>query len=195
MCTGALDYFPRAFAYLSRISVLGNDKHNPGEPLHWAEGKSMDHPDCIMRHLAERGEFDTDDGALHAGKLFWRAGALLETVLREREAAGEPIWDEAIIATNREKVKANLAQAAGLSKAKTGYGLHHKGEASFDEALGAYRVTRPLSGESTEVNIMPKQWPGQHSHWGFRTEDNRYLVDGILMPPDFVLPGAARNKR
>src|ERR1039458_2586976 len=56
--TGFLKYFPRAAAYAARISVLGNEKHNPGEELHWAEGKSMDHPDCIARHLIEADTFD-----------------------------------------------------------------------------------------------------------------------------------------
>jgi hypothetical protein len=109
ICTGFLRYFPRAAAYTSRISVLGNEKHNPGEPLHWAEGKSMDHPDCIARHLIEADTFDEDDGALHAGKLAWRALANLETVLKQRERDGLPVWDEQIIAANRAKQKAALA--------------------------------------------------------------------------------------
>lgn len=104
--TGWLKYFPRAHAYAARISVLGNEKHNPGEELHWAEGKSMDHPDCIARHLIEADTFDSDDGALHAGKLFWRAGANLEIILRRREEAGLPIWDEDVIARNRASYSA-----------------------------------------------------------------------------------------
>ncbi len=108
--SGVLKYFPRAAAYVARISVLGNEKHNPGEPLHWAKGKSMDHPDCIARHVIESGEFDPDDGALHDGKLAWRAWANLETVLEEREAAGLPIWDEEVIARNRAVQAAKLAE-------------------------------------------------------------------------------------
>lgn len=111
--TGFLKYFPRAAAYAARISVLGNEKHNPGEELHWAEGKSMDHPDCMVRHLIEADTFDEDDGALHAGKNFWRAGAMLETILKAREAAGLPIWDEEVIAENRRK------QAVALSAKET----------------------------------------------------------------------------
>jgi hypothetical protein len=38
---------------MARISKLGNDKHNPGEPLHHARGKSNDHPDCIIRHAMD----------------------------------------------------------------------------------------------------------------------------------------------
>src|SRR5689334_5921158 len=36
---GCLDYFPLAIAAVARLSKAGNDKHNPGEPLHWSRGK------------------------------------------------------------------------------------------------------------------------------------------------------------
>lgn len=53
---GCLRYFPAALAGISKISKLGNDKHNPGEEMHHARGKSGDHGDCILRHL-----IDTED--------------------------------------------------------------------------------------------------------------------------------------
>jgi hypothetical protein len=84
---GFLDYFPAAVAEVARLSKAGNDKHNPGEDLHWARGKSMDHADCIMRHLTERGTVDTD-GFLHEVKVAWRAMALLQEAL---EARGAPM--------------------------------------------------------------------------------------------------------
>lgn len=80
------DAAPRALAYVARVSKAGNDKHNPGQPLHWAKEKSTDHADCIARHLIDRETVDPEDGLLHAGKLAWRALALLETQL-ERETA------------------------------------------------------------------------------------------------------------
>ena len=51
--SGCLAYFPAALAGVARHSKAGNDKHNPGEPLHHARGKSMDHEDCILRHLTD----------------------------------------------------------------------------------------------------------------------------------------------
>src|SRR5271165_1669571 len=51
--TGCVRYFPAALAGISKTSKLGNDKHNPGEELHHARGKSADHADCIMRHLVD----------------------------------------------------------------------------------------------------------------------------------------------
>lgn len=50
---GCFAYFPAALAGVARHSKLGNDRHNPGEPLHHARGKSMDHEDCILRHLMD----------------------------------------------------------------------------------------------------------------------------------------------
>jgi len=87
LCTGVLDYFPAALAAVAKLSKFGNDKHNPGEPLHWARGKSMDHADCIMRHLADRGVPDPETKMSHTVEVAWRALALLQ---EECEAAGAP---------------------------------------------------------------------------------------------------------
>lgn len=87
VASGFLDYFPAAIAAVAEVSKKGNDQHNPGEPIHWARGKSMDQDDTIMRHFLERGGFDTD-GQRHSAKMAWRALALLQL---ELEAAGAPM--------------------------------------------------------------------------------------------------------
>lgn len=82
MARGLLDYFPDALAAVAEVSYLGNQKHNPGEEMHHARGKSMDHADCIVRHLVGRGGFD---GKLReSAALAWRSLALLQEEL-ERE--------------------------------------------------------------------------------------------------------------
>lgn len=86
--TGVLDYFPLAIAEVARISKQGNDQHNPGQPLHWARGKSGDHVDCIGRHMIERGTIDTD-GMRHTAKAAWRMLAFLQEEL-EAEAGWKP---------------------------------------------------------------------------------------------------------
>lgn len=83
MATGLLDYFPDALALVAHISWKGNEKHNPGQPLHWARGKSMDQPDCIMRHLVERHYLD-DVGVEHSASLVWRALADLQIHLEKK---------------------------------------------------------------------------------------------------------------
>lgn len=84
MARGLLDYFPAALAEVARTSEVGNEKHNPGQELHWSRGKSNDHADCIIRHLADRGARD-NDGVRHSAYVAWRALALLQ---EELEADG-----------------------------------------------------------------------------------------------------------
>jgi hypothetical protein len=78
--SGFVRYFPDAMAEVARLSKAGNDKHNPGEPLHWSRAKSDDHLDCLARHLVEAGTLD-DDGFLHDVKIAWRAMTNLQVLL------------------------------------------------------------------------------------------------------------------
>ena len=87
LARGCLDYFPDALAAVAELSRAGNDKHNPGQPLHWSREKSSDHADCIMRHLVDRGKIDLEDGILHDVKVAWRALAMAQLAL-EKQAKG-----------------------------------------------------------------------------------------------------------
>ena len=93
LATGCFDYFPDALAAVAEVSFVGNEKHNPGEPLHHSRGKSNDHPDAMQRHFTERGGFDfieLPNGQVfrlrHSAEMAWRALAILQ---EEIEAAGE----------------------------------------------------------------------------------------------------------
>lgn len=81
--SGVLKYFPDAIAAVAECSKVGNDQHNPGQPLHWDRSKSQDQHDCIVRHLMEAGTVDTD-GIRHSAKVAWRALAALQLEI-ERE--------------------------------------------------------------------------------------------------------------
>jgi hypothetical protein len=83
--SGVLRYFPDALAAVAHCSWVGNEQHNPGEPLHWARGKSTDEHDALVRHLMEAGTVDTD-GVRHSAKVAWRALAALQ---KELEAAAQ----------------------------------------------------------------------------------------------------------
>lgn len=100
--SGALDYFPAAIAGVAVHSVTGNKKHNPGEELHHARGKSMDHADCVERHLTDigdikaairRGEVQVDDVRAmllaEANALSWRSLALSQEI--HEEFGGAPL--------------------------------------------------------------------------------------------------------
>ena len=77
IASGVLDYFPDAIVELSNLSWVGNEQHNPGQPLHWARGKSSDEPDTMIRHFMQRGSRDTDK-VRHSTKMAWRALAILQ---------------------------------------------------------------------------------------------------------------------
>jgi hypothetical protein len=81
--TGFLDYFPLACLEVSRVSVAGNNQHNPGQPLHWARGKSGDQADTAVRHIMERGAVDVD-GQYHMAKAIWRMMADFQIFLEEK---------------------------------------------------------------------------------------------------------------
>ena len=84
MADGLLDYFPNALAYVAYVSKLGNDKHNPGQPMHWSRWNSTDHANKIMRHLVDRGLKDSN-GVRHSGYVAWRALAQLQEELERDE--------------------------------------------------------------------------------------------------------------
>lgn len=92
--SGCVNYFPAALAGVAKHSKMGNDKHNPGEPLHHARGKSMDHGDCVLRHLMDIQDFlaarirghrlvDAELILAEANALCWRSLALSQE-LHER---------------------------------------------------------------------------------------------------------------
>jgi hypothetical protein len=88
LVTGLLDYFPDALVEVARVSQAGNDKHNPGQPLHWQRGVSGDHADSCVRHLVDRGGIDPDTGCRHSAEAAWRALANLQ---QEMEDEGAPM--------------------------------------------------------------------------------------------------------
>lgn len=53
---GFLAYFPAAVCGVAWISQMANEKHNPGQPLHWSRWNSGDHAECIQRHQIDRHE-------------------------------------------------------------------------------------------------------------------------------------------
>lgn len=89
--SGVLAYFPDAIAAVAHLSWVGNQQHNPGQPLHWARGKSTDQEDTLLRHLMESGGgnvgtgFDSD-GLRHSAKAAWRALAKLQLEIEHDQA-------------------------------------------------------------------------------------------------------------
>ena len=88
---GLFRYFPDALVAVARLSWKGNEKHNPGEPLHWSRDKSNDHADCLLRHQMDcgSGEVDPDSGELHEVEVAWRALAQLQLALERQRQGGK----------------------------------------------------------------------------------------------------------
>ena len=93
-------YFPDAIVELVKVSVAGNAQHNPGEPLHWARGKSMDQLNTAMRHQFDHGAGHVYDDAgldpavlkaiggyppMHLAKAAWRLLAEIQLICEARE--------------------------------------------------------------------------------------------------------------
>lgn len=89
LASGCIDYFTSALLAVASLSRVGNEQHNPGQPLHWDRSKSGDEADALSRHFAERGTVDTDR-IRHSTKVAWRALALLQKELEEQEGAPVP---------------------------------------------------------------------------------------------------------
>jgi len=87
MFEGLLKYFPNALRQVSNLSLVANNQHNPGKPLHWDKSKSTDEKDALLRHLTEiaKGNDFDDDGQLHAVKVAWRGLSNLERYLTNDE--------------------------------------------------------------------------------------------------------------
>jgi hypothetical protein len=115
--SGVLKYAPAALAGMARISKSGNDKHNPGQELHHARGKSNDHGDCVIRHAMDiadieahiKRNFDNDPEVWYksddakallneASQLAWRA--LIWSQELHEKYGGAPLAPGARLPTN-----------------------------------------------------------------------------------------------
>jgi len=71
---GFIKYFPRAIVAVTRMSVEGQQQHNPDGELSWIRSKSADDKDALMRHILDE---DWE-------KVAWRAMAILEKKLESQ---------------------------------------------------------------------------------------------------------------
>lgn len=102
---GVLMYFPNAIAAIAEVSRMGNEQHNPGEPLHWARGKSMDQYNTAIRHMMDHRMGQRYNGrARHLANAAWRILAALqldiEEEARDARRESESLDRQAIEATS-----------------------------------------------------------------------------------------------
>ncbi len=84
--TGFMVYFTLAIIEVTKVSVRGNEQHNPGSDLHWDRGKSKDERDSQARHLLDQAvpDLSLDDEIKHAAAGAWRAMANLQKLCERR---------------------------------------------------------------------------------------------------------------
>lgn len=115
-------YFPDALAAVAQVSKVGNDQHNPGEPLHWARGKSMDQLNTAFRHMIDHGTGNVyDDGGKtrHLAKAAWRILAELQLSIEDEEKSR--IVSDCNAATPKHTgTKAVCRQPAKISRSRKG---------------------------------------------------------------------------
>ncbi len=85
---GVIRYAPAALACMAIVSKIGNDKHNPGQPLHHARSKSTDHDECIMRHVVDANDEPTE--LEHRACRLWRDAIELQELCEKLGAPMAP---------------------------------------------------------------------------------------------------------
>jgi hypothetical protein len=118
--TGVFKYFPDALIEVARLSKIGNDQHNPGEPLHWSKHKSFDHGNCILRHQLDAGAID-DDNVRHSTKVAWRALAQLQIEIEAEKAGLTPEAYIAKLIAEAEAEHVTVAEGPSLGHLITRY--------------------------------------------------------------------------
>ena len=123
--SGLLAYFPAALAAIAHHSYVNNEKHNPGEPLHWNRAKSSDEADALLRHLME-GDY--------VG-MAWRALALLQKHLEDE---GAPLAPGAVAPERTVEFEADPVLQELLARADEDAPVEHlkAGEAYLSETGG-----------------------------------------------------------
>ncbi len=80
-------YFPDAIIKVAELSLIAQEQHHPGTPLHWDKTKSSDHYDALRRHMLDvaKGIPIDDDKVWHRTKVAWRAMAELQEECERQE--------------------------------------------------------------------------------------------------------------
>lgn len=155
--TFMFNYFPDAWLEVVRIARLGNEQHNPGEPLHWARGKSTDQMNAAFNHVFDYGtgaRVDSD-GGYHLAKAVWRLMAQLQLDIEQDQQDKTVHWTP-----TPEGYGLNSPpplHADGLAKA-----LHATAQAAASGPLprdDSRKPWRPVDRDACEAVPVPRASP------------------------------------
>jgi hypothetical protein len=187
--SGCIRYFPAALAGVANISKQGNDKHNPGQPLHHARGKSTDHGDCILRHLIDVQDllalYERDPTQVthkmiltEVNQFAWRALAYSQEL--HEQLAGFPMAPGAKDNVILEKVKDINEKFGGVSidQVFDKETLDRASKMVYDEnpAKALMKAHKEIFGEDKPLNA----------------EDQKFLKETIEEVKEFVKPRKIR---
>ena len=77
----AVTYFRDAIIAIGRHSIKANEKHSPGQPIHWNRNQSKDQWGSWGRHLSALGTIDEETGSPHHVPWAWRTLAIVQLYL------------------------------------------------------------------------------------------------------------------
>lgn len=163
---GCMNYFPAALAGVAKHSKRGNDKHNPGEPMHHARGKSTGHANRIMRHLMDLQDLlAVYDRHMQLTPL---NEALLPSILAEASALA---WRALALSQElHERFGAPLAPGARLPcSGPVAYAADAADAARREADLVARQPKRPCKGAGMDEaapgarlpTILPNKWTAE----------------------------------
>lgn len=120
--TFMFEYFPLAWLEVVRVARLGNDQHNPGQPLHWAREKSTDQMNALFNHLFDYGLGQKRDtsGSYHLANLIWRASAQLQLDIEKENGTDTRRPSESGDRPAAESAQRVLSQASAEWDGSTG---------------------------------------------------------------------------
>jgi len=145
---GVVMYFPDALAAIAQVSKYGNDQHNPGEPLHWARGKSMDQMNTAFRHMLDHGvgnRYDDGGKTRHLAKAAWRILAALQL-----DIEGETPCPEATTSPTKKPTKSN-PQSSKSERSETKPVPPSSVAAEFIKAMESTSITETLSSQAARI--------------------------------------------
>ena len=193
VASGVLAYFPDALMCVSWISRVGNEKHNKGEPLHWAKEKSGDEPDAEVRHMLDFvRDLPPDPGLEPLGKLghlaskAWRALAHLQRACdearAEAEAAEQPAEVEAMVyPPEREDVQEWSDVSITLDGKPWPLPVERVTKSEPFELVIDFKVTPDGKAENTNKSLADviRAWLGASAPVGIRPQ----LEPRVLITP------------
>ena len=162
--TFMFNYFPDAWLEVVRIARLGNEQHNPGEPLHWARGKSTDQMNAAFNHVFDygTGQRVDSDGGYHLAKAVWRLMAQLQLDVEQDQR------DQTVHWTPKPGNYDKLNAAIDKERAKCASVLNAPPPAGADDLAKALHATAQaaVSDPSRRGDSLPLDYPADLVSYG-----------------------------